>query len=199
MKKESNIVLKLIFCALCLVFFLPNGLAFAKNSYASLLKKWTRHDTVFVWDNLEVRTQWHATYLSPEMREFVRKKKQELLGWTPEEVRAAEESDQKDDRRFDTFFVSIYAGSSAFPEIGKDSGQWRLVLEKLTSKEPIRVSPLKFEHIHITQVERLLYPYLDKWSEAYLLIFPKTLQEGDGFSLRMTGIPVKSELVWRGK
>ena len=49
----------------------------------------------------------------------------------------------------------------------------------------------------VAQVERILYPYLSKWTKAYRARFPKMIEEGKPFTLRFPGIPARSELVWK--
>lgn len=188
MKKEFA---KIIFPVICL---LNGSLLLAAPNYSSLLKKWTRHDEVFVWENLEARMVWSATYLSGGFRDVRREKIADLYEWDPAKRAKAEEEDRAETKTYDVFFVGIYAGSSQWPEIGKDDGQWRIVLEA-EGRDP--VDAVDFQRIPITQLERTLYPYLDKWSNAYLLRFPKVIRGDEGFRLRMTGFPAKSELVWK--
>ena len=137
---------------------------------------------------------WHATYLSPGFREARREKISRLYEWGDKEQMRAEDDDRREEGRYDVFFLGIYAGSSQFPEVGKDSGRWRIVLE---AGEGGAIEPVLFERIPVTQLERTLYPYLDKWTEAYLVRFPKVIGSGEGFRLRMTGLPARSELVWK--
>jgi len=170
------------------------GAAGSAPNYASLLKKWTRHEEVFVWENLEARMVWNATYLSGGFRDVRREKIAGLYEWDSVKRAKAEEEDRAEARTYDVFFVAIYAGSSQWPEIGKDDGKWRIVLEA-EGRDP--VDAVDFQRIPITQLERTLYPYLDKWSNAYLLRFPKVIRGDEGFRLRMTGFPAKSELVWK--
>lgn len=166
----------------------------ALASYRSLLKKSTRSDRVYVWDNLEARVIWNATYLSENFRKARLDRLADLNEWTAEERSRAEREDRDESKLFDVFFLGVYAGSSAKPEIGKDTGKWKIVLEA-QDREPVSFTSL--ERIPVTQMESSLYPYLDKWSEAFLVKFPKMIEPDQGFHLRMTGIPAKSELVWK--
>jgi hypothetical protein len=180
-----------------IVFFLLFAIRlplYASPSYNSLLKKWTREDRVYVWDNLEARVVWRATYLSDDFRNVRREKIADLFEWNPEERAGAAADDRAEGQKYDVFFVGIYAGSSQWPEIGKDDGQWRIVLE--TEGHP-PVDTIDFQRIPVTQLERTLYPYLDKWSQAYLLRFPKVIRGDETFRLRMIGFPARSELVWK--
>ena len=165
----------------------------ASPKYEKVLKKWTRDDRVYVWDNLEARLVWHATYLSPEFREARRQKMDEVYEWDQAELTKKIREDDDEARKNDVFFLVIYAGSSKWPEIGKDDATWRIVLE---SDGGAPVEAVKLERLPVTQLERLLYPFIDHWSHTYLATFPKTVRDGVPFRLRMTGIPAKSRLSW---
>lgn len=186
-------VRKVVVSTLLVFWLVPSG-GEASRSYKSILKKWTRHDRVFVWDNLEARMIWHATYFSHEFREARRSRLAGLYesGETEGTLRFQEDRDESE--QFDVFFLGIYAGSSQWPEVGKDDGRWRMVLE-VEGRQPVEA--VRLERVKVSQLERTLYPYLDKWSEGYLVRFPKVISSGDLFRLRMTGIPARSELVWR--
>lgn len=180
----------LIVCALLTVFVSPA----AGASYKSVLKKWTRSDKVYVLNNFEARLVWNATYLSPEFRAARREKMNDLLDWTDKELSEQVKLDGEESSRFDVFFLGIYAGSAVWPEVGKNDGRWRIVLENGASA-PVEAAEL--ERIPVSQLEREIYPYLDKWSQAYYVRFPKKLASERDFRLRMSGIPAKSELVWK--
>lgn len=162
--------------------------------YEKVLKQWTREDKVYVWDNFEARLVWHATYLSPEYRAARRERLAGLYEWTNEELVKKIREDAEEDSAGDEFFLSIYAGSSEWPEVGKDDGKWRIVLEQ-DGRAPVEA--IKLERLPLTQAERELYPFLDKWSIAYLVRFPKMIRSGAPFRIRMTGIPARSELLWK--
>jgi hypothetical protein len=182
---------KIVIAAALLALALPVA---AKTSYESVLKKWTRSDKVYVLDNFEARMIWNATYLSPDFRAARREKLSEILEWSGEELLRKVKEDGEESAKFDVFFVGIYAGSAKWPEIGKDSGSWRIFLEPGPGPT---VEAAEMERVPVTQLDRELYPYLDKWSHAYYVRFPKILRPGQGFKIRMAGIPARSELVWK--
>lgn len=172
-------------------FLLIIGVAEAA-SYRSVLKRWTREGRDYSFDNLEMRLHWHVTYLSPEFREARREKLASDYEWSHEEQTRYDSQEMRETTREDQFFVAIYAGSNAWPEIGKDTGKWRIVLE--TGGK--RVEPLGLERVSLSEVERGLYPYTDRWSKGFLLRFPKSIKEGEAFSLKMLGVPANSILTW---
>lgn len=180
----------------CLIFF---GLAItpltaeSKSAYEKSLKKWTRDAQVYTWDNFETRLVWHATYLSSDFRAARRERLNDLYEWSGEELSRKVREDAEDEGKNDVFLLVVYAGSSKWPEVGKDDGQWRIRLEP-EGRAP--VESVGLERLPVTAVDRVLYPFIDKWSKVYLARFPKVLHPGVSFRLHMSGVPAKSELVW---
>ncbi|MBI2980856.1 MAG: hypothetical protein HYY44_00875 [Deltaproteobacteria bacterium] len=159
-------------------------------SYRSTLKKWTQQGKDYVFNNLEMRLDWRATYFSDEFRAARLQKLASLLEWTDEEKIEEEKKDREAAFGYDEFFIAVYAGSNVYPDIGKESGQWRIGLEiggKTVMAEYI-------DRAKVTELERKLYPYLDHWSNAYRVRFPRTIHPNEPFSLKMMGIPATSEL-----
>lgn len=117
---------------------------------------------------MEARLIWHATYFSPEFQESLEQKLEEMGAETAaSQTRwwAQHELDKND-----VFFVSVYSGSAKWAEIGKDDAAWRF---QLANEEGATIEARRIENVPITQTERALFPYLDKWSKAYLIKFPK--------------------------
>jgi len=163
------------------------------RSYKSVLKEWTRQGRVHTLDNLEMKMSWHATYQASPMRKARLEKMAGLLEWSEGEQKNQWDRDEKDLLKFDEFFVAIYAGSSGDRSFGQETGLWRLVLET----DGKRIEPTRFERAKISEIDRSLYPYLDKWSKGFWIRFPKSIRPDEPFSLRMLGVPAKSELVWK--
>lgn len=153
-----------------LVLFFTAISAQAK-SYQSVLKKNTKQKNVFVWDNMEVRLIWNTTYFSSEYKEKL-EEQLEKMGLSREDNINRGKSRwwvNHELDKGDIFFVSLYQGSAEWPEIGKDDGSLQF---QLLCPESRMLSAKRIENIPITQIERSLFPYLDKWSKAYLVIFP---------------------------
>ena len=163
------------------------------ESYRSVLKDWTRKGRDYTVDNLEMRLSWQATYLSGEFRSVRRERMSRLLEWSEEEAARQRLQDEREAQAYDEFIVGIYAGSNAYPEIGKETGEWRIAL----AVGEATVRPVLFERVRINEVDQQLYPHLTRWSKAFRIRFPKTIQPGSPFALKMMGIPARSELVWK--
>ena len=166
----------------------------AKFDYDSILKKWTRGDEAYNWTNLEARLVWKATYLSPMMLDALIAKTSELYDVDPEEATKYLQEEKRDRDKYDTFIVSIYAGSREHPEIGKDRNLWRMVLETPGDRP---VEPAIWEPFPKTHLTYVLYPFQDRWSKTYIVKFPKITQmQTPELELKMVGIPADSTLKW---
>ncbi|MDO8461829.1 MAG: hypothetical protein Q7S98_03100, partial [Deltaproteobacteria bacterium] len=96
----------------------------------------------------------------------------------------------------DDFFISIYAGSSVWSDVGKDTSLWKMVLTYPGGGE---ARPISIQKVKSNPLQRMFYPYVDKWSHTYEARFDKFLPEGlKEFSLSFVGIPATSKLVWKG-
>lgn len=167
--------------------------ALAGDGYKDALKKWTRQDKVYQLRNLEMRAEWHATYLSPEFRQVQLEKEQTLMSLLPEEVMARQDQATQQLKKYDEFFISIYAGSSEWRDIGKKTGLWRFLLE-VPGKDPVKA--LSQQRVTDDVIIRKLYPYITPWAKTLILRFPKTITPGESFQLTMAGIPAESKLSW---
>ena len=164
-----------------------------RESYQSALKTWTRHDEVYTWKNFEARVVWYATYQSMSFRTARVLRYAKLYDLDEDQVQALIRQEKDEDKKYDVFFVSVYAGSAQWPDIGKDTSKWRIVLGTAAGNE---LEPVSMEKIPDDQILRQIYPYIDRWSSTYEIRFPKGLKEGEPFELRMVGIPADSNLVW---
>lgn len=183
----------LLVASLVLVPGLGEGRPSYEKRYEKIVKKWTHSGEDYTFNNLELRVQWSACYRNSEMREAQRQYLQTLLDWNPDELQEQVDQDEEELRQYDEFFIGVYAGSSSLPDVGKHSGRWRIALK--VGDQVVR--PVLFERVQAMELERNLYPTLDKWSHAYRIRFPKTIKAGEPFTLKMQGIPGQSELVWK--
>lgn len=186
---------------LLLTFFLPTSLwaekayrSSAEKHYKSALKGWTRDDEAYNWASLEARLVWYATYLSSTFRSAQLERYAELYDLASVDMLKRRREEAEDSRQFDAFFISVYAGSRQFPDIGKDRNLWRLVLETTDGRV---VEPESWEEVPRNQVTRTLYPYIDRWSRTYKVKFPKIVTTATKrVRLKMIGIPADSILDW---
>jgi len=166
----------------------------AVRQYQSILKDWTREDEAYNWGSLEARLVWYATYQSSSFRKAKTERFAALYELGDAEIAKLQQRENEDAQQYDTFFISIYAGSRVYPDIGKNRSLWRLVLE---TPEGEIVEPSSWEEVPSNQVTRTLYPYTDRWSKAFEVRFPKVIKENTEWAhLKMVGVPADSVLDW---
>jgi len=188
--KRRNILL----LALFLSMNLAPALVWSAKNYKSVLKEWTRNDEAYNWNNFEARLVWSATYLSDTFRRAKVDKYAQIYELDQAERASLLRKEEVDSQKYDTFFVAIYAGSREYPDIGKNRSLWKLVLKTPDHKS---VPPTVWEEVPGNQVNRALYPYIDRWSRTFLVKFPKVITgDTEQAQLKMVGVPANSSLTW---
>ncbi len=194
MSRWSQWPRRIVAAGLLVLFVLPLAGWKSDSSYESVLKEWTRDDEAYNWTGIEARLVWHATYLSSSFRSAKVERYAELYQLMPTEVIRLKEAEQADGQKFDTFFISIYAGSRVYPDIGNDRSLWKLVLE---TSEGNQSEPVSWEEVPKNQVTRTLFPYIDRWSRLFEVKFPKSINATTKTAqLKMVGVPADSTLSW---
>ncbi|OGQ46843.1 MAG: hypothetical protein A3H42_02060 [Deltaproteobacteria bacterium RIFCSPLOWO2_02_FULL_46_8] len=162
------------------------------DSYKTTLREWTRHKQLFSVQTLQTKIMVHATYYSPAFRkayEAEHIKKKYLDGVDAQTY--VEEQERKQSQG-DEFFVGMYV-RKPYKEFsqGKESF-WEAVLTTASGEE---LSPIRIEQVPITPYEKVMFPHLNRWSQAYRVVFPKTdLKEP--FTLTMRSVIGQTHLHW---
>lgn len=162
------------------------------KGYRATLHHWTRSKQLFSTTDVQVKVLAHATYFSPQFRKaFIAQhlKKKYLEG--PEAGRFLEEQ-EREAAKGQEFFVGMYSPKPyrAFTS-GKDSF-WEAVLitEKGEVLKPLLVSP-----VEVTPYERVMFPYLTRWTKGYRVVFPKATL-GKEFQLTLRSVIGETHLWW---
>lgn len=190
------------------VVFLLAGCGGAKplpeQDYFDVLSKWTR--SVKVFDGLDAKIYMTATYkdnafISAYVKRYVKAFKIDDSYAAVLYERELSEAD-----RYNEFFISVYTPEDAWNDLARQNSIWRLYLEDGTG---VRLAPLS-----ISQVDkgdpllREFFPYMDMWSTAYRIKFPKYSDTGSEpvpnastkhLKLIVTGIMGEGTLEWRLK
>lgn len=167
------------------------------KSYAEMLDKWTRHGSDYTVDNFEARLIWHATYQSREFRTARAEEKARIYQSSDAEKEGYLKTEKEEGDLYDDFFISLYVGSGAWLDVGKNPQIWKLVLILPGGGE---VKPISINKVKTNSLQRLFYPYIDKWSPPYEVRFNKVLADDPKeFTLAFIGVPATSRLVWKFK
>ena len=172
-------------------FFSFVGAAQAK-SYRSTLREWSHSKQLFSTTTMQTKVIWHATYYSPEFRrafveEHVKKKHLDAI----EAARFLQKEEEKQDEG-DEFFIGMYTRK---PYKNFSLGQESFWEAVLTTKDGEGLKPVRIDFVEITPYEQVMFPYVNRWTQGYRVVFPKT-DLGDSFKLTLRSVIGQTHLKW---
>lgn len=162
------------------------------KSYRSFVHEWTRHKQLYNTVNMQTKIILTATWFSPEFRTAYEKEhiKRKYLDEAEAAVFTAEQERRKG--AGDEFFIGFYT-RKPYKEFSSGAESfWKAVL---TTADGTELEPVRIEPIPITPYERVMFHYLDRWSYAYRIVFPKT-DLTPPFTLTMRSVIGQTHLHW---
>ena len=143
-----------------------------QGEYGKALKKWTR--TVALYSGLETRAFVRVVYLSPDFIEAQAKEISRMRAEPPDQAAATLQRMREADKA-PTFFAIAFMPDRSGNDWNMPKSVWRLALNMGEGEKP----PASVERIEppYDAEMRVLYPYLDDYSIAYVMHFPE-LQPG---------------------
>ena len=210
MKKLSRGPVAILVClsvaaavAGCASFYVKPGVAYhgTRHSYNKVLENWTREAAIY--QGLETVAMFHATYLSKEFldafsRETARAKN--LSQDQKEKIIARAMEEHNNSLRF---VVALFTSEKHLNDLDSRTSSWGVTL---INSDGNRVEPQRIRKIAGMPYEmRVLYPYIDEWSEIYEIDFPPalaatqapTIREGSGsFTLEISGAAGQVDMRW---
>ncbi len=190
-----------IFLSLIIAGIIGSALApltgWGKRPYKSVLKAWTENGEAYNFQSLEARLVWTCTLESPDFLEAKVDFLSEKIPLPSQKVEELKRDELSLAEKYDSFFCAIYVGSRVHRFIGKNRSEWQLVRHSIRGHEEQVDQPLAWEEVPNSQLTQMLYPYIDRWSKAYRVKFPKSIGSGtDLVRLSMVTIPADSTLEW---
>ena len=178
---------------LVLVFLLGFSASVHAKSYNSVLRKWTKHKQWFNTETLQVDMLWHATYFSPEFRRAYEEKHIKIKYLDPVAAARFIADQEKQQTEGDEFFIGLYT-SKPYKEFstGPESF-WEAVLVTQDGQE---FKAARVDMVPITPYEKILFPYLNRWSKGYRVVFPK-VPSAKKFELIMRSVLGETHLKWK--
>jgi hypothetical protein len=173
--------LKRLICGSILII-LVISLSSAEASYRSTLGNWSRSGKVYTFETLDAKLIWNATMLSAEILNA----QNDLLI-----KKGLKEQEKITGLRF---FVGLYTPKELKDFSLEENSTWKVLLYNNGSE----MQPTKIEPVTITPTEKYFYPYLNRWSRAYMIEFPTT--EADlnlNPELVLRSIVAESRLKWK--
>lgn len=175
-----------------LILGISFGLPIAQASYRSVLNKWTQSRQWFSTQTFSANIIWHATYFSSELRRAQAERHVKRNYLNAKEAAQYMANQEKRQSEVDEFFLGIYT-RKPYRQItsGKDSF-WEVVL---TTEQGEVVKSTSLEMVDIQPYEKVMYPYLNRWTKGYRVVFPKVAL-GSNFKLTLRSVLGESTVKW---
>jgi hypothetical protein len=176
----------------------------AKDAYMEALHDWTGHAKVT--EEYSARLYMTATYKTMEFRRAYVERYAASYGLDDYAKAAMLKKEEDEAGLYNEFFFIAFTPESRWNEFGLRNPVWRLYLEDPAGARAI---PLAIERLDEgNPLLREFFPYLDEWSRAYAVRFPKYSEDGTKeipspeasfLKLRVTGVLGTGEIQWRIK
>jgi hypothetical protein len=198
----ASLALGLSACAEPQVSLQTGPREYVPSDYQQVLNKWTRDQSLVVFQELDRKLTVTATYESWDFRwAYVVKyaadyrltvaQRRELLDRTLQETAEAHE-----------FYVALYGTNWRWTDLSRPTSAWIVRLIDDTGSETV---PAKIESIiKPGAIERRYFPYTTVWRHAFRIRFPRQGVDGRPtiatnarwFGLRFAGAEGNEELRW---
>jgi hypothetical protein len=174
---------------------------YVATDYEGVLERWTREESLIIYDELERALTVAATYESWDFRwAYVIRYSQDYRLTVPQRQRLLSE-ELNETRKQHEFFVALYGAARKFNDLTKPDSAWTVRLIDAAGNE---TPPLQIELIRKPNVlERRYYPYNSVWRKAFRIVFPTQAAgrptispDTDWFGLRFAGAYGNTDLVW---
>lgn len=160
--------------------------------YRSVLNKWTHSTQMYSVKDLQAKIIWHATFFSPDFRRARAKRHIEKKYLGPVESARYLAAEERKQSEVHEFFVALYARKPYRHITSGEDSFWEMVLTTASGEV---VEPSLVEAVGVHPYEEVLFPYLNRWSKGYRVVFPKA-DLGDSFSLTLRSVIGESTLKW---
>ncbi len=170
--------------------------ASVEAGYGMKLRKYTERGRIYSLYNFDAKLVWNATFFSDEFREAFEKKHVKVYHMDDQmEISQFIAEQEYEQQKGWDFFIGFYT-KQEYKQFSSDSDSfWKL---HLTTGNGAVIEPISIEMIPISPYEKKMFPYLNRWSKAYRITFPK-VELGDSFSLTAKSVAGKSILKWKLK
>ena len=159
-------LIALVFLASCRSLPFPDP--HLEGEYGKALKRWTR--TVTLYSGLETRAFVRVVYLSPEFVAAQAAQISRIRAELPDQA-AVTLSRLREEYKAPAFFAIAYMPDRTANDWNEPESVWRIALNLgLGERAPDRI--VRYERPFNAEL-RVLYPYLDEYSTAYLIRFPE--------------------------
>ncbi len=175
---------------------------YVASDYSSVLKRWTRDESLVVFSELEHKLTVTATFESWDFRwayvvryaadyRLTIEQRRELLERTLHETEDTHE-----------FYVALYGTKWRWADLSRPTSAWivRLIDDQGSETAPAKIDPI----VKPGPIEYRYFPYTTVWRHAFRIRFPRQTNDGRPtiaanarwFGLRFAGAEGNEELHW---
>lgn len=162
----------------------------AERAYQDVLSRFTAEQGVY--DNLESKMFFRATWLSPRFAEARVRREGTFKAWPTAELDKHLSDEQARLADVTEFFFAVHANDYRFDDFEKPTSMWRMVLA-VNGEELV---PASVERLGRTNTEmRSYYSYMESFWVGYRVRFARKVSSGP-FSLKVASALGKVELAY---
>lgn len=175
---------------------------YVATDYEAILKRWTREESLYLFDELERALTVSATFETWDFRwAYVIRYAQDYRLTVPQRQRLLRERLEETRANHD-FFIALYGAENRFNDLTRKDTAWIVRLIDSTGSE---TAPTQVESIRRPNImEKRYYPYNTVWRKAFRLRFPTRGTDGrpaiasdaEWVGLRFAGAWGNFDLVW---
>ena len=170
------------------------------KSYDHVFHLWTKNQAIY--HDFETVLFANATYHSSDFRIAFANAYENIFGSGSEYLKEVLLYLQGDSEDYHEFFMGIITGKLEWNELETEDSIWQL---RLIGKEQKFLLPISIKHIRINENLKVVYPYLNSFTRAYLVRFKKNFPDGtpvftkysDGFALEIVSSLGIAKLEWK--
>jgi hypothetical protein len=175
---------------------------FVASDYQTVLKKWTRDESLIQLNELDDKLTVTATFESWEFRWAYVVRYAADYRLTVEQRRELLDRTLRETEDGHDFYVALYGTNWRWTDLSRPQSAWivRLIDDQGSETAPQKIEPI----VKPGPLERRYFPYTTVWRHAFRIRFPR--QMGDGrpsispaarwFGLRFAGAEGNEELRW---
>ena len=175
---------------------------YVDTDYDTVLKRWTREESLILFDELEKALTVTATFESWDFRwAYVIRYATDYRLTIPQRQRLLSEY-LNETRKHHQFFVALYGANQRQNDLTQKDSAWIVRLIDSTGNEvaPEQIVAVKRPNI----LERRYYPYNTVWRKAFRITFPTRSSDGrptispkaEWMGLRFAGAWGNTDLAW---
>jgi hypothetical protein len=175
---------------------------YVASDYGAVLKRWTREESLILFQELEDKLTVTATYESWDFRWAYVVKYAADYRLTIDQRRELLERTLRETEDTHEFYVALYGTKWRWADLSRPTSAWivRLIDDQGSETAPAKIEPV----VKPGPLEYRYFPYTTVWRHAFRIRFPRATNDGRPtiaancrwFGLRFAGAEGNEELHW---